>query len=131
LEELLDAVWEQFRGESLKNVYKSFDAVPVSRKSKEMFIVLGVDSMQIGEAFPDGRAGACAFSAVFRVSVLIPTSQPLEIAEEYFYSVAVPRMEEMGCVLCEVLPPKADAMLDRVVMAGKFRLGGVYLREVE
>ena len=131
MEDLLDHVLEVFRGEDLREVYPSFDAVPVTKKSSAMFTVIALESMQIEPKYPHGLTGqytgAYPFSAVFKVSVLIPMTEPLDTAEDFFYGTAVPRMELAGNALCDALPARVDAALGRIVKEGRFRMRGLYV----
>lgn len=129
MQALFEEILRRFRGEDLREVYPSFDAVPISRKSDVLFTVIRPESVQLDAPFPDGNGGACPFSAVYAVSVLVPMTSPLSRAEDFFYEKALPRMEELGSVLCEVRPAHVDVKLGRVVMEGRFRLRGVYLGE--
>lgn len=126
---LFDEILRRFKGDDLREVYPSFDAVPVSRKSDALFTVIQPESVQLDAPFPDGSSGAFPFSAVYLVSVLIPMTVPLSRAEDFFYDAALPRMESLGSVLCEVRPAHMDVKLGRVVMEGRFRLRGVFLGE--
>lgn len=135
MQQLLETILTVLRGEDQLEIYPSFDAVPVSRKSTAMFTVAAPVSIRIEPAFPGGVGtavrGVFPFTAVYQISVLIPMTQPLQTAEDFFYSVIVPRMESVGSTLCEVLPAHADAALGRVVMQGKFQLGGIFLEGSE
>ena len=127
---LLAYILNALRGDDHQEVYPSFDAVPVSRKSTALFTVVAPESVQIEPVIPVGleRAALLAypFSAVYKVSVLIPMTQPLATAENYFYNTILPRMESVGSTLCDVLPAHVDAALGKVVMQGKFRLRCLY-----
>lgn len=135
MQELFAQILAVLRGEDHQEIYPSFDAVPVSRKSTKLFTVVSPESVQLEPVIPAGlestAGNACPASAVYRVSVLIPMTQPLETAEEYFDTVILPRMESIGSTLCDVLPPQVDAALGRVVMQGKFRLRCLFLEGSE
>ena len=77
MQELFEAVLTALRGEDLREVYPSFDAVPFERKSDRLFTVLMPESVQLDAPFPHGEQGALPFSAVYRLSVLIPMTSPL------------------------------------------------------
>lgn len=131
MQDLLTHVLSALRDSDLKEVYPSFDAVPVSRKSSALFTVITQESIQIEPCFPYGLTDifrkAYPFSAVFKVSVLVPMSQPLETAEDYFYHDVAPVMETLGSTLCDVLPPHVDAALGRIVMEARYRARGVFM----
>lgn len=128
--DLLDEILSRLRNGGVREVYPSFDAVPFSRKSKECVTIVSTESVQLEAPFPDGDAGVYPFTAVYRVSVLIPTDLPLRRAEDLFYETIVPQMESFGSVLCEAKTAHVDAVLGRVVMEGRFRLRGLWLGEV-
>lgn len=131
---ILDLILTILTGQDQQEVYPSFDAVPVRNKPKALFSVVTPVSMQIEQPFPYGVTAASQkaypFSGVYQVSVLIPITEALDTAWDYFHTVTVPRMETLGSILCDVMPPHADAKLNRVVMEGRFRLCGVYVEEV-
>jgi hypothetical protein len=135
MQDLFDHILDVLRGEDQQEIYPSFDAVPVSRKSTMLFTVVSLDSVQLEPEFPGGitsiMTGAFPFTAVFQISVLVPMSQPLETAEDHFYTVILPRMESAGSTLCDVLPAHTDAALGRIVMEGRFRLRGILLEGSE
>lgn len=130
---ILDLILQTLRGQDVQEVYPAFDAVPIRDKSKALFSVVTPESVQIEQPFPYGLNETVLkgypFSAVYLISVLIPADEPLESAENFLYSVVVPRMESIGSVLCEVLPAHADAVKERVVLEGRFRLRGLYVEE--
>ena len=126
---LFKEILRRVKGGTLTEVYPSFDAVPVSKKSNTCFTVIAPESVQLDAPFPVGNGNAYSFSAVFAVYVLIPMTQPLESADDLFYGTILPRMETLGCVLCETEPAHADIRLNRVVTKGKFRLRGVSVGE--
>ena len=129
---LFKEIMERFCGGELREVYPSFDAVPFDRKSDRLFTVLAPESVQFDAPFPQGgEKGALPFSLVCKVSVLTPMQAPVSVAEAFFYTTVLPRMEALGSVLCEVAPPQVDIRLGRVVLEGKFRLRGVYFGEEE
>lgn len=129
MQALFDLILRRLRGSDQTEVYPSFDAVPVSKKSAALFTVVSPESVQLDAPFADGQSGARTFTAIVTVSVLVPMTSPLETAEDQFYDVLLPRMDTLGCVLCEVRPAHVDIKLGRIVMEGKFRISGVYLTE--
>ena len=131
MQALIDLILSRLRGQDQTEVYPSFDAVPVSKKSDALFVVVTPESLQMDEPFPDGVSGAVPFAAVVKVSVLIPMTTAMETAEDYFWDVVVPRMKTISKMPFAVTPAHVDVKLGRVVMDGKFRFNGVYLEEVE
>ena len=87
MQELFEQILTVLRGEDHQEIYPSFDAVPVSRKSTALFTVVAPESLQIEPVIPVGleRAALLAypFSAVYKVSVLIPMTEPLDTAEDF------------------------------------------------
>ena len=126
---LFEQVIARIRAGGLREVYPSFDAVPVSKKSSTLFAVVEPKQVQMDAPFADGSRGAVPFTAVYSIHLLIPMTQPLETAEDVFYGTVLPSLAPMGCVLCEVVPAHVDVKLGRVVMEAKCRQRGVYLRE--
>ena len=124
---LFEEVLSRFRGDDLRDVYAGFDAVPYRTKPRGLITVISEETVQIDAPFPGEDAGIYPFEAVFKVSVLIPMSMPLENAEDFFRETVIPRMEAMGSVPCEIKPAKTDRTLGRVVLEGTFRMKGIYL----
>lgn len=128
---LLDRAVQLFREAGIREVYPSFDAVPLPAKSDRLFTVLGLDSVKLEQPFPDGKGGVHPFSATIKVSVLVPMNVPACRAEGFFYETALPLMNRLGAVLCETAPAVVDVKLQKIVMSGLFRVRGLYFSETE
>ncbi|MBQ4465389.1 MAG: hypothetical protein II916_05450 [Oscillospiraceae bacterium] len=127
---LFDEILRRLRGSDQTEVYPSFDAVPVGKKSAALFTVLTAESVKLGTPFPEGACVCCPFSAVFTVSVLVPMTSPLETAEDHFYDRLLPRMRGIGCVLCEVRAARVDVKLGRIIMDARFTVSGISMEVV-
>lgn len=123
---ILDRAVELFREAGIREVYPSFDAVPLAKKSDRLFTVLGLESVQLDAPFPDGRGGVYPFAATLKVSVLVPMDAPLCRAEAFFYEKALPVLRQFGAVPGEAAPAAVDVKLQRVVMTAKLRIRGLY-----
>ncbi|MBR0483389.1 MAG: hypothetical protein IJJ69_01240 [Oscillospiraceae bacterium] len=117
----------------LFEVYPAFDAVPVSAKSRNLFVVLSPECFQLHQAFPDGNSSIAPFTATFRISVLAPAVTPSEKLLEFFYTVLVPILHSANCFLYETQAdaPKTDGKLQKLVYSGTFRLKGVYVPDAD
>lgn len=109
-------------------VYPSFDAVPVEKKPREMFLVLDMRDVQFGRSFLMGEAPAQTFTAEIAVSVLTPLDADFRRSVTCFYESVMPALRKLGCTLEKVhtRPPEADLKLRRLVFSGTFTLSGVY-----
>lgn len=114
-------------------VYPSFDMLPLSSKSKKLFLVISPETFRLSEAFPDGNSGIAPFTADFRFSLLASMNTPSERLLESFYSVLVPKLHSANCFLYEMQSdsPKIDLKLQKLVYSGLFRLKGLYIPEQE
>ncbi len=121
----LRGVIDEIRRQGIREIYPSFDAVPLPNKSDSLFVVAGLDKVQTDFPFPDGKGGIKPFSADVRVSILIPMTAPVSRAEECFYEKICPAMQKVGAALCETAAPLTDVKLQRVVMYGIFRFRGL------
>lgn len=129
MRELLDGVIAALRTVCGREVYPAFDAVPLPKKSDRLFTVAELRRVQFDAPFPVGESPVHPFTAEVRISVLVPMDSPVSRAEDCFYGKILPVMDTLGAVLCEVQPALADARLQRVVLAGSFRLRGIWLME--
>lgn len=114
-------------------VYSSFDAVPVSSKSKKLFIVISPESMKLSLPFSDNSGRIAPFTADFRFSLLAPMTTPNEKLLEFFYSVLVPALHSQNCFLYEMQSdsPKADYKLQKLVYSAVFRIKGLFLPDYQ
>ncbi|MBR4320073.1 MAG: hypothetical protein IKI37_01890 [Oscillospiraceae bacterium] len=136
MNELLAMLLNLFRNQpdsEFLEVYASFDMLPVSSKSKKLFLVISPETFRMSQAFPDGNSGISPFTADFRFSLLSSMNTPHEKLLEYFYSVLVPKLHDSNCFLCEMQSdsPKIDLKLQKLVYSGLFRLKGLYIPEQE
>ncbi len=110
-------------------IYPSFDAVPVSSKSRKLFLVVSPQCFRLSQAFPDGSAGIAPFTADFRISLLAPLMTPNDKLLEFFYTSLVPALHSANCFLYEMQSdvPKPDLQLQKLVYSASFRIKGLYL----
>ena len=110
-------------------IYPSFDAVPVSSKSRKLFTVISPQCFRLSQAFPDDNAGIAPFTADFRISLLAPLMTPNEKLLEFFYASLVPALHSANCFLYEMQSdtPKPDLQLQKLVYSATFRIKGLYL----
>lgn len=130
MRELLDGVIAALRQGCRSEVYPSFDAVPLPKKSDRLFAVAELRRVQLDAPFPDGSHAVHPFTAEVRISVLVPMTSPVQRAEDFLYGSVMPVMDTLGAVLCEVQPALADARLQRVMLQAVFKLKGIYLAGV-
>ena len=127
MRELVDAVVAALQEACGGEVYPGFDAVPIPRKSDRRFTVVEAERLQLDLPFPDGAGAVHPFTAVLRISVLVPMTVPVSVAEELLYGAILPAIEPMGAVVCEVQPALGDAKLQRTVLRASVRFRGIYL----
>ncbi len=123
---VFDAVFQAVKGDDLKQVYPSFDAVPVVKKSSQLFTVVGFEQFQTEPIIPDGGNGVIPFTAVFRISVLGDFQSPLRKSEDFLFQVLLPRVSSIGGVVCEILPATTDMKLQKTVVSALVRVNGFY-----
>lgn len=129
MEAIFQAVLARLRGEDLTEIYPSFDAVPLEKKSKERFTVLTMEQVQLQEPYPAEMGTVYPFTADFRLDVLSPMTGDPQVSAGFFFSVLVPRLLEEDCTIREIRTdsPKVDLQLQRLVCSGTFRMSGLYV----
>jgi len=110
-------------------VCSSFDAVPISSKSKKLFVVISPESMKLSQPFSNPSGHISPFTADFRFYLLAPMTTPAEQLLQFFYSVLVPALHDNNCFLYEMQsdPPKTDYKLQKLVYSAVFRIKGLWL----
>ncbi|MBR1527941.1 MAG: hypothetical protein IJ642_01415 [Oscillospiraceae bacterium] len=110
-------------------VCSSFDAVPVSSKSRKLFVVVSPESMKLSQPFSGSSGQIAPFTADFRFYVLAPMTTPSEQLLQFFYSVLVPALHDENCFLYEMQAdaPKADYKLQKLVYSAVFRIKGLWM----
>ena len=129
MRELICAVVDALREVCGGEVYPGFDAVPLPKKSDRRFTVVEMERLQLDAPFPDGVGAVHPFTAMVRISVLVPMTVPVSRAEELLYGGILPAMEELGAVVYDVQAAAADARLQRTVLRAVIRLRGLYVME--
>ena len=119
-----EMVLQAVKGDDLKEVYPSFDAVPVIRKSSRLFVVVGLERMQTETIIPNSQNGVVPFTAFFRISIVGNYKNPLSLSEDFFFQTVFPRMTTVGAVICEVLPASADTKLQKTLFSAVFSVKG-------
>lgn len=123
---ILDKALALLREEGIREVYASFDAVPLPDKSDRLFTVVGLESVQMEPPFPDGSKGVHPFTATLKVSVLVPMTSPVGTAEKFYYEMLLPVLLRLGAVQGETVPASVNIKLGKVVMSGLLRIRGLY-----
>ena len=129
MRELIGVVVNALREVCGREVYPGFDAVPLPKKSDRMFTVVEMERLQVDAPFPDGVGAVHSFTAMVRISVLVPMTAPVSRAEELLYGGILPVIEEMGAAVCEVQAAAGDARLQRTVLRAVVRFRGLYTME--
>ena len=116
MQKLMELVLDQLKKGAVEELYPAFDAVPYPTKSETLFVVAAPERIQLEAPFVCHSTAVHPFTADIRISVLIPM----------LYQKILPQMERLCAVLCEVSAPQVDVKLGRVVLAGVFRMRGLY-----
>lgn len=133
MQELLQELLGRLQGCGIGEVYASFDALPVEKKSHSCFTVIGLEQVKSGEGYPMENGTAYPFTAQLRVDLLTPmTESPRESQRRFFESI-VPAMAQEECSLLrfDAGAPKPDLRLGRMVYGGSFCLLGVLCTQKE
>lgn len=133
MNELLNLLINLLKEHDDVELYPSFDSVPISSKSKKIFVVISPESFTLNQPFPSGIGKITPFTADFRIYVLCPMLTPNHKLLEFFYSTIVPAMLSGNCFLTEMHSdsPQIDLKLQKAVYSGTFRLKGLSLPEQE
>lgn len=128
MQELYRMVLERLQNSGIREVYTSFDAVPVEKKSRRLFTVISVQKMEFGDAFPARNGAVYPFTAELRVDLLTPMLEVPQDTVRYFFERIVPAMLGADCVFLkfDAQSPKIDLKLERMVCGGTFRLHGAF-----
>ncbi len=126
----MDKIWldfvERLRDSDIGEVYPSFDAVPVEKKSKQRFTVIEPTQVQYGEAYPMKDGAVYPFTADFCVSTLTPMTISLVDAEAFVCQQLVPALFGTGSLMREIVikPVEIDLKLGKMVHRCTFRIKG-------
>ncbi len=128
MQELYRTVLERLQSSGIREVYTSFDAVPVEKKSHKLFTVISVQQVEFGDAFPASGGAVYPFTAEFHVDLLSPMLADPQDAAQFFFRKIVPAMLGADCVFLkfDAQSPKIDLKLERMVCGGTFRLHGAF-----
>ncbi len=127
MQEILQRLLERLQSSGVGEVYASFDALPVEKKSSRIFTVLGLMQVKTGEGYPVERGVAYPFAAQLRVDLLTPMPENPQNSQRIFFEKIVPAMAQEECCLFsfDAGEPKPDLRLGRMVYGGTFCLHGV------
>ncbi|MBE6851526.1 MAG: hypothetical protein E7504_07350 [Ruminococcus sp.] len=128
MQEIYRMMLERLRSSGVPEVYASFDALPVEKKSRTLFTVLSLQQVDFGESYPIMGGGAYPFTADFRVDLLTPMMVDPQDTARFFFQRIVPAMLGTDCMFLkfDAQSPKIDLRLERMVYGGTFRLHGAF-----
>ena len=133
MQEILQKLLERLQGCGAGEVYASFDALPVEKKSHSCFTVVGLEQVKTGEGYPVEKGVAYPFTAQLRVDLLTPMTENPQESQRLFFEKIVPAMAQEECSLLrfDAGAPKPDLRLGRMVYGGTFCLLGVLCTQKE
>ncbi len=128
MEKIYQSILARLKACGISEVYPSFDAVPVARKSQTLFTVLSLQRVQFGEAYPAEGGAVYPFTADFRISMLTPMTADPQDTARFFFSAIVPAMLGTDCLFVkfDAQNPSIDLKLGRMVFGGQFCLNGAF-----
>ncbi len=126
MQDLYLTMLDKLRTRADGEVYSSFDAVPVRKKSPRRFAVLTLEGMKTGKPFPVQGGEVHPFALQMRVDVLCPMDAYPEEAMLWFETKLLPVI--LNCTTSEVRmdPPDVDLKLQKLVCSWHFAQYGEY-----
>lgn len=126
MQEILQRLLERLQSSGVGEVYASFDALPVEKKSHSCFTVIGLEQVKTGEGYPVEKGVAYPFTAQLRVDILTPMTENPQESQRLFFEKIVHAMAQEECSLLrfDAGAPKPDLRLGRMVYGGTFCLHG-------
>ncbi len=126
MQDLYQEMLKKLRARAGREVYASYDAIPVRKKPPRRFAVLTLEGMKTDKPFPIEGGEVHPFTLEMRVDVLLPLSGYPEEAMLWFETMFLPVIlsESAGEVRME--PPDVDMKLQKIVCSWHFRQYGEY-----
>lgn len=132
---IINEVVEKLSASGLKEVYSAYDAVPVERKSRSFYTIIGLDSFESQQPVYSPETVFIPYKAEIFINVTAPESYSMRKLYEYFSGNIKPViMENTGIdFYIKKVSMKHDTQISRLVLTAKISVTGIenYERNTE
>ena len=132
---IIDEVVEKLSANGLKDVYSAYDAVPVERKSRNFYTIIGLDTFESQQPIYSPATVFMPYKAEIYINVTAPESYSMQKLYEYFSGNIKPViMENSGLdFYIKKVSMKHDTQISRLVLTAKISVTGIekYERNAE
>jgi hypothetical protein len=127
LRSITDQICTELRRFGTSPVYSSFDAVPVSKKDKGIYTVVGIESFSATAPVYSPYIVYIPFSTQISIKLTAPPDCPLDELYSYYSRTAGIAISEMSGLSCrlEKLSAKYDSNICRLVLTAIFSATGI------
>ncbi|MDE6835225.1 MAG: hypothetical protein K2J39_13410 [Ruminococcus sp.] len=124
---VIKEVIEKLSASGLKDVYSAYDAVPVERKSRSFYTIIGADSFESQQPIYSPVTVFMPYKAEIYINITAPENYSMQNLYEYFSANIKPViMENSGLdFYIKKVSMKHDTQICRLVLTAKISVTGI------
>ena len=124
---IIKEIIEKLSAKGLKEVYSTYDAVPLERKSRNFFTVIGLDTFESQQPIYSPETVFIPYKAEIFINVTAPESYSMRKLYEYFSGNIKPViMENSGLdFYIKKVSMKHDTQVSRLVLTAEISVTGI------
>jgi len=127
LKTVIDQIAHELESTGIETVYTAFDYIPIEKKGKEIFTVVGIDNFESSTPIYSEVSVFLPFKAEAAISLIAPKDMTMIQLYDFFDSKVLPAIKNTGSLTCSLrnLSMKNDSNINRLVLKVKFSVSGI------
>ena len=127
INKIISEVIDKLSAKGLKEVYSAYDAIPVERKSRNFYVIIGADTFESQQPVYSPTTIFLPYNAVISVRVTAPENYSMRKLYEYFSDNVKPViMENTGTdFYIKKVSMKHDTQISRLVLTAEISVTGI------
>lgn len=127
LNTIIGNVSAALRDAGAQPVYSAFDAIPVERKTKDIYTIVGVESFASTAPVFSQYVVYVPFKAEISIKAAAPPDTPASALFAYYSRYIAPAVGELSGLECSLkdLTVKFDSNIQRLVLSAVLSAGGI------
>lgn len=127
LKTILSQITDELKNAGVSEVYTAFDNIPMDKKGREIFTVVGIDGFESSAPIYSEYTIFLPFKAEVGISLIAPLSMDMARLYGVFDSDIMPLIDRLGSLTCSLrnITIKNDANIKRLVLKARFSVSGI------
>lgn len=127
LKTIVDRLSQELKKNGIEKVYTVFDNIPIEKKGRDIFTVIGVESFESSSPIYSEYSVFLPFKAEASISLIAPQNFTMAELYDFFDAKILSVIKDMGSLTCSLrnLTMKNDTNISRMTLKIRFSVSGI------